>query len=152
FYTGQASNPLAAGFAQSVAKVDVTWASWLVAGIVPRAVSIPLVPWMGFPNRPPQILHTPPAPRVSPQGLVAMGPLDRTQKIVLGIFVTTCALWLTSQFHRLGISEVALLGACGLFLSGVLTWEDAVSEKAAWDVFIWYGGLVRLGEALNEFG
>src|SRR5262249_7284978 len=84
--------------------------------------------------------------------LVAMGPLDRTQKIVLGIFVTTCALWLTSQFHRLGISEVALLGACGLFLSGVLTWEDAVSEKAAWDVFIWYGGLVSWGEALKEFG
>ena len=44
------------------------------------------------------------------------------------------------------------MGACSLFVSGILTWDDAVSEKPAWDVFIWYGGLVRLGEALNEFG
>src|SRR5262249_46586844 len=35
-------------------------------------------------------------------------------------------------------------------LSGVLTWEDVVSERSAWDVFIWFGGLVRMGEALGE--
>jgi DASS family divalent anion:Na+ symporter len=39
-----------------------------------------------------------------------------------------------------------------LLLSGVLEWSDVVSERAAWDVFIWYGGLVRLAEALGETG
>ena len=27
-----------------------------------------------------------------------------------------------------------------------------LQERAAWDIFIWYGGLVRLGKALNEAG
>jgi DASS family divalent anion:Na+ symporter len=34
----------------------------------------------------------------------------------------------------------------------VLSWEDVISERAAWDVFIWYGGLVRMAEALGETG
>jgi DASS family divalent anion:Na+ symporter len=37
-------------------------------------------------------------------------------------------------------------------LSGVLDWEDVIRERSAWDVFIWYGGLVRMAEALGETG
>jgi divalent anion:Na+ symporter, DASS family len=37
-------------------------------------------------------------------------------------------------------------------LASVLTWEDLMTERAAWDVFIWYGGMVRLAEALGETG
>ena len=45
---------------------------------------------------------------------------------------------------------VALLGICVLLLCGVLSWEDIISERGAWDVFIWYGGLVRMAEALAK--
>jgi DASS family divalent anion:Na+ symporter len=152
FFTGQASNPLAANLAASVAQVNMTWASWFAAGIVPGAISIITAPWIIFRLLPPKIRRTPEAAHFARRELEAMGPPDRPQKIVLAVFVSTCGLWLTTSFHHLGITEVALLGACGLFLSGVLTWEDAISERAAWDVFIWYGGLVRLGEALHEFG
>jgi DASS family divalent anion:Na+ symporter len=44
----------------------------------------------------------------------------------------------------------ALLGSVALLLTGVLNWEDVKSEKAAWDIFIWYGGLLMLGKALND--
>jgi DASS family divalent anion:Na+ symporter len=152
FLTGQASNPLAANFAQKVAGYDVTWASWLAAGIVPGAIGILIVPWLISKLLPPQIHHTPEAADFARRELLAMGSLNRGQKIVLGVFVSTCGLWLTTRFHGLGITEVALMGACSLFVSGILTWEDAIAEKPAWDVFIWYGGLTRLGEALNEFG
>jgi DASS family divalent anion:Na+ symporter len=152
FLTGQASNPLAANFAKQVVGMDVTWAGWLAAGIVPGAISIIVVPWLISRLLPPEIRRTPEAANFARRELEAMGPVDRSQRIVLAVFVTTCGLWLTQSLHRLGITEVALMGACALFVSGVLTWEDAISEKAAWDVFIWYGGLVRLGEALNEFG
>jgi DASS family divalent anion:Na+ symporter len=37
-------------------------------------------------------------------------------------------------------------------LTGVLSWSDVISETGAWDVFIWYGGLVRMAEALGETG
>ncbi|SRR5579884_1211361 len=152
FYTGQASNPLAANFAQKVAGVPVTWASWFVAGIVPGAICVLLIPWIILRLLNPKIRHTPEAAKFARRELEQMGPPGRAQKIVLAVFVSICGLWLTSSRTHLDITAVALVGACGLFLSGVLTWEDAISERAAWDVFIWYGGLVRLGEALNDFG
>ena len=37
-------------------------------------------------------------------------------------------------------------------MTGVLSWEDVKAERAAWDIFIWYGGLLRLGTALNQAG
>jgi DASS family divalent anion:Na+ symporter len=39
-----------------------------------------------------------------------------------------------------------------LFLSGVLSWEEITSDRPAWDVFIWYGGLLGMAEALSESG
>jgi DASS family divalent anion:Na+ symporter len=47
---------------------------------------------------------------------------------------------------------VGLLGISGLLLTGVLDWNDVLAERGAWDVFIWYGGLVRLAELLGETG
>ncbi len=44
FLTGQASNPLAARFAAGYGYT-VTWTSWLVAAIVPRALSLAVIPW-----------------------------------------------------------------------------------------------------------
>src|SRR5580698_2244665 len=45
FYTGQASNPLAARIAAGFGY-QVTWASWIQAAIVPGLVSLLLVPWV----------------------------------------------------------------------------------------------------------
>ena len=39
-----------------------------------------------------------------------------------------------------------------LLVSGVLTWQDVLAERAAWDVFIWYGGLIKMAEILNDYG
>ena len=39
-----------------------------------------------------------------------------------------------------------------LLLTGVLNWDDLVDERGAWGVFIWYGGLIRMAEALGQTG
>jgi DASS family divalent anion:Na+ symporter len=31
-------------------------------------------------------------------------------------------------------------------------WEDIIGERVAWDVFIWFGGLMRMAEGLMEGG
>jgi divalent anion:Na+ symporter, DASS family len=61
-------------------------------------------------------------------------------------------LWMTTALHGIHYAAVALLGIGLLLLSGVLDWEDVKSERNAWDVFIWYGGLVQLAGALAETG
>ena len=57
-----------------------------------------------------------------------------------------------SYLASLDYSVPPLLGVCVLLVSRVLDWGDILSERGAWDVFIWYGGLVRMAEGLGETG
>jgi DASS family divalent anion:Na+ symporter len=152
FYTGQASNPLAAQFATDQFGYTVTWTSWFVAGIVPGLCSLAVIPWIVSRLNPPEIRETPAAAAFAAKELKAMGRLSWNEKIVATVFATVCGLWVTSSMHGLDIAVTALLGSSALLVAGVLTWEDIKSERAAWDIFIWYGGLLRLGKALGEAG
>lgn len=152
FFTGQASNPLAAQMAGQAFHYSVTWTGWLVAGIVPGLCSLAIVPLVVSRVNPPQIRRTPEAAEFAARELKAMGPMNRAEKIVLAVFVAVCAGWVTSPLHGLDIAVTALLGAAALLIATVLTWEDVKNERAAWDIFVWYGGLLMFGRALNDAG
>ncbi len=81
-----------------------------------------------------------------------MGSLRGAEALVATVFAGICLLWLTSGWHHIDVALVALGGLSVLLLSNILTWESALNERAAWDVFVWYGGLMTLGEALNATG
>jgi DASS family divalent anion:Na+ symporter len=78
-----------------------------------------------------------------------MGPMNWAERLMLLVFFLVALLWMTNRLHA---AVVALLGISVLLITGVLDWEDIISEKAAWGVFIWYGGLVRMAEALGQTG
>jgi di/tricarboxylate transporter len=101
---------------------------------------------------PPVIKKTPEAAAFAARELEKMGPMSRHERILAVVFAAVCTMWATAGRHGLDITITALLGATALLLTGVLTWDDVKSEKSAWDMFIWYGGLVRLGKALNDGG
>lgn len=151
FFTGQASNPLAAQMATNFGY-PVTWSSWFAAAVVPGLVSLALVPQIVLRIYPPEIRHTPEAAEFARSELVKMGPMTRQEKILSAIFATVCGMWATSGFHHVDITVTALCGSMALLLTGVLSWDDVINERAAWDIFVWYGGLLRLGKALNEAG
>ncbi|MEZ5351733.1 MAG: DASS family sodium-coupled anion symporter [Bryobacteraceae bacterium] len=151
FFTGQASNPLAAQIATQ-AGFPITWSSWFLAGIVPGAICLGITPWLLMRIHPPEIRNTPEAAQFAREQLAAMGPLSINERILAVVFVTVCGMWVTSGIHGVDITVTALLGSSALLATGVLTWEDVKTEHAAWDIFVWYGGLVRLGKALNETG
>jgi len=121
-------------------------------GIAPGLCSLALVPLVVYRLNPPEIKRTPEAAAFAASQLKAMGTMRLPEQIVLAVFVTVCGLWVTSSLHRLDITVSALLGSSALLVAGVLTWEDVKNEKAAWDIFIWYGGLLMLGKALNDTG
>jgi divalent anion:Na+ symporter, DASS family len=152
FMTGQASNPLAAKIATDTFHYPVNWPLWALAGIVPGLCSLAFVPYLIYRIDPPEIRKTPEAAAFAAAELERMGPMDSGQTIVLVIFLSVCGLWMTSALHHLEIAIPALLGVCALLASGILHWHDVLGERIAWDVLIWYGGMVRLGRALNEAG
>ncbi len=152
YLTGQASNPMAAQIATESFGYRVDWMSWFLAGIVPGLCSLALVPMVVYRLRPPEIRRTPEAAAFASRELEAMGPIRRSEWLVLAVFLGVCGGWMTTRWHHLDITATALLGACALLVAGVLSWEDVKNERAAWDIFIWYGGLLMLGKALNAAG
>ncbi len=149
FFTGQASNALAASIASKQFGVPITWSSWFLAGIVPGLCSLAAVSWVVLRLNPPEIKETPEAAQFAADKLREMGPLSPKEKILAAVFVGVCSLWITGWVD---VTTTALGGVFVLLLTGVITWEDCKSEKAAWDMFVWYGGLVQLGRLLSDFG
>jgi divalent anion:Na+ symporter, DASS family len=152
FMTGQASNVLAVSLAAKTAGVTVTWGSWFLAGLVPGLVSALLVPYVVYRMLPPTITKTPAAADYAREELTKMGRLRGQEAMVCGVFAVVCLLWLTSGWHRLDVTLVAMGGISILFITNILTWERALAERSAWDVFVWYGGLMTMGEVLNGTG
>ncbi len=152
FLTGQAGNLLIQKFAQQVAQVDLNYTRWMIGGIIPGIVSLLVIPQLVYRVFPPEITHTPGAADFARGELEKMGAMSRHEKFMLLVFAMVASLWITTKFHGIDYSVVAMLGISVLLLAHVISWEDMISEHAAWDVFIWYGGLVRMAEALGETG
>jgi DASS family divalent anion:Na+ symporter len=152
FLTGQASNALIAKFALQETGIEVNYGAWLVGAVVPGLTSLVVVPYLLYKAFPPEVKHTPQAAVVAREGLRAMGPMRPAEICVLVVFLVTAALWMTTKLHNIHYAVVAMGGIGVLLVAGVLQWDDLMGDRAAWDVFIWYGGLVRLAEALGETG
>ncbi len=152
FLTGQASNPIIAKFAQQVTGINMSYSKWALGAIVPGILSLIVVPLLLYRLFPPEIKRTPGATKFAAAELERMGPMTNQEKLMLIVFALVASLWMTMDWHGIHYAVIALLGICVLLLSRVLTWEDVTSERGAWDVFIWYGGLVRMAEALSETG
>jgi DASS family divalent anion:Na+ symporter len=152
FITGQVSNLLGAALAARLANVHVTWLGWFAGAIVPGFVSLLLVPFVAYKLLPPAITHTPAATEFADRELARMGRPARDERWALAVFVGTALLWITSGWSHIEVSFAAFLALAVLFVSGTLQWADALAEHKAWHIFVWYGGLLRMGELLNSTG
>jgi DASS family divalent anion:Na+ symporter len=152
YLTGQASNPIIARLAKEVTGIDVTYTRWLVAALLPAVLSLLLVPVLIYRVFPPEIKHTPAASEFAANELRQMGRTKWSEWLMLLVFLLVAALWMTPRLTGFHYATVAMVGICVLVLTGVLGWDDLISERAAWSVFIWYGGLLRMAEALGQTG
>jgi DASS family divalent anion:Na+ symporter len=153
FLTGQAGNLLIQRFAKQQSGIDLNYPTWLLGAIVPSLVCLIITPALLYRIYPPKVTHTPGAAEFARLELTRMGRMSWREKVMLCVFALVALMWATTgRLHSIDYTVVALLGICLLLLTGVLSWEDALAERAAWDVFVWYGGMVRMAEALGETG
>jgi divalent anion:Na+ symporter, DASS family len=152
FLTGQASNVLIAKFAKDAAGIDLSYAQWFAAAVVPGVLSLILVPFFLYRLFPPDVRRTPGAAAFARAELDRLGRMSRDERIMLLVFALTAGMWMATGWHHINYAVVALGSICLLLLTGVLSWDDLISERSAWDVYIWYGGLVQMAAALGDTG
>lgn len=151
FLTSMAANPLIAEIAQGFG-ITITWGSWALASIVPGVVSLFLIPLLLYKIYPPQIKHPENAKAFSKKQLDSLGKMKPSEWIMATTFVLLIFLWIAGPFIGFNAAIVALFGLSLLLLTGVLSWDELLEEKSAWETLIWFSTLITLASFLNKFG
>jgi DASS family divalent anion:Na+ symporter len=81
-----------------------------------------------------------------------MGPMRRPEWTLVVVMSGVVIGWITSPWHGIPNTFVALAGVCTLLLLRVLTWDELLREKRAWDALVWFAGLIMMSDQLNEAG
>ena len=125
---------------------------WAIAACVPAFLCMIATPLIVFIIDPPLLNKTPKAPMEAAKKLKKLGPLTEIEKRMCLSLGTTVFLWVFGA--PLGIAAVvsAMVGLCLMLITGVLSWDDALEQKGAWDTLIWFAILIGMSAQLNNFG
>ncbi len=158
FVTATAPNPLVVDLVAKATdtKIHLSWGTWFTAMVVPGLVAMALMPIILYVLYKPEITSTPDAPEMARAKLKEMGPMSRGEKIMLGVFAVLLVLWAGIPDMLFGVkvdaTTTTFLGLSLLLLTGVLTWDDVLKEKGAWDTIVWFAALVMMATFLNKLG
>ncbi len=152
FLTGMAANPLCATLAKSGLGVELTWAGWLWAALVPALLCFFVMPYAAYKMLDPTLKKTPEAKVMGAQELVKMGPMTRQEKLVLVGFIGALVGWGSTMWTGFNANAIGIALAAYLLVSGALTWNDVLGEKSAWDTVVWFSAIIALAGGLTKLG
>ena len=152
FLTAMVANPLMARLAEGMG-VEISWIDWALAALVPGGISLLVMPLVVYIVYPPDIKHTPEASNLAQKKLTEMDKISTQEWLMAIILLLLLFLWIFGH-HLGGITSAttALLGVALLLGTEVLTWQDVMEEKKAWNILIWFSILLMMATFLNEFG
>lgn len=156
---GAGPNPIAIGFIREMTGVEISFLEWMCYGVPAALVLIPPA-WlvlMAFFR--PEIRQLSKTKEDLRREYRELPPPDREEKITLGVFLVTVALWLGSDWLAalLGIevptSLPAIIGGCLFFLPGLtrIPWK-AIQQDVAWDGIILTVSGISLGMLIYQTG
>lgn len=160
FITATAPNPLVVDLVAKAtnSNIHISWGTWALAMLLPGLVCMALMPLIIYWMYPPEIKQTPNAVAFAKERLKEQGPMTMHEKIMLVIFAILLVLWAGIPAMIFGPSltvdptTTAFIGLTLLLLSGVLTWDDILKEKSAWDTITWFSALVMMATFLKKLG
>lgn len=160
FVTATAPNPLVVKLVGEATgqELYLSWTTWAVAMFLPGIACLLLMPMIIYALAKPSVTDTPNVKQLTQTQLDKLGKISRPEKIMLATFGLMLLLWAGVPAMIFGdglvvnATAVAFLGLSVLILTGVLTWDDVLKEKSAWDTIIWFGVLVMMATYLNKLG
>lgn len=152
FLTSVAPNSLVSALALKTANVQISWATWALAGIVPGLIALAIAPYIIYKLYPPEIKKTPEAKVIAQREVEKMGPMSYSEKVVAGTFILALLLWSTGSITKIDATVAAIVCVGVMLVGKAIEWQDALEEKGAWDTLIWMGALISLADALSKLG
>jgi L-tartrate/succinate antiporter len=151
FLTGLAPNLLALSLVQKGAKISISWTEWCT-GFLPVGVILFLtVPYLTYKLYPPTIKVSHDVHRWAGEELEKLGRITTKEILMAGAAILALLLWIFGGDY-LNATTVALVVLSLMIATGIVTWDDVIGNKQAWNVLVWFGTLVTLAEGLNRVG
>lgn len=160
FITATAPNPLIVKLIADATGADIqlSWGTWALAMLLPGLAALLIMPLIIYFLAPPEIKKTPGATTFARDKLKEMGAIKHDELIMLAVFVLLLIFWagipamIFGPALKLHTATTAFMGLGCLLITGVLTWDDLLKEKGAWDTIIWFSALVMMATFLNKLG
>ena len=152
FYTSMAPNVLAVSLVKDAGIIAPSWIQWFMYFLPVGIILILLVPWITH-------LILPPATKISRNisewagnELKGMGKISKNEIIMATLACLALLLWIFGKRFGISATVSALAVLCLMVLFNIITWNDILKNKDAWNVFLWFGALVTLAGGLNNVG
>lgn len=151
FVTALAPNLLAIAIIKKATGLEITWMQWFLGYLPIGAGLVIAVPWLVYWIYPPEIRASEEVPAWAAQELAAMGPVTRREWTMAALVLAALAGWIFGS-RWIDPTTVALAAIAGMLIAGVVTWDDILANKPAWNVLVWFATLVVLADGLSQVG
>ncbi len=162
FLTALAPNAAALVIAQKTVGVTISWGQWFL-GFAPVGIFLfLLVPLLTFVIYPPEVRKSPEISSWAGDELAKMGPLVRNEWLVMSFVLLAMFLWIFGNSSNVSLpvlgsnfinpTMVVLLVISLLLVFKVVEFDDIISNKAAWEVLLYFTTLLTLADGLNQIG
>jgi L-tartrate/succinate antiporter len=147
FMTGMAPNVLAVALATNALKVSIPWLTWFMGFLPVGIILFLLVPFLLYKIYPPEIKTTPKAPEWASEQLEALGKITRKEVTLIVLVILALALWIGGTQY-LDATTTAMLIVALMVILKVVSWDEVLGHKQAWNVLVWFATLVTMADGL----
>lgn len=151
FLTALAPNLLASALVTELTGLTISWMDWFIAMLPVGIVLWLLTPVMAYYLYPPEIKSNNQVPVWAAGELQKQGSLSLHEKLLIIFVMLALILWIGfGSVIEPAISALIVIAL--MLITGVISWADVTSNKAAWNTFFWFATLVALASGLSSVG
>lgn len=152
FLTALAPNLLAVDLIAKGANITIEWGAWakvMIPLMLPLFLVTPLLVYWIYP---PTQKKSPEAPAWAAEELKKMGGISFKEILMASFAGLALVLWIFGKELGVDATMAAISIVAAMVLTQVITWEDVIGNKPAWNIFVWFATLVALASGLNTVG
>ncbi len=151
FITSLAPNLLALELVNKTVKISISWTEWFVGFLPVGIILISVLPYLIYKIYPPEIKSSGEVQSWATQELGKMGKFTRKELVMALLAILALTLWIFGG-SIVDATTVAGVVISLMVITGIVTWDDILSNKAAWNVLVWFATLVAMADGLNKVG
>ncbi|MEM4028227.1 MAG: anion permease [Desulfurococcus sp.] len=150
FLTGLAPNVLMVSLAAKE-KIAMDWLTWFIGFLPVGIILFVATPILVFILYPPEIRRSEEAPKWASEELRKIGRITKREIVFLCEVLLALILWIVAGSY-VNATTVALFAVSLMLITSVVSWDDILTYKSAWNVFVWFATLVTMADGLYRVG